>query len=230
MTDPSDAGTAWGDESGGCPVGRRRRGAALEQAIHSAALAQLAKHGLGALTMEGVAAAARTGKAVLYRRWACKEDLVLDALGCGMPNEDDFTGSSGHLRDDLIFAFTGMARFIGGPGGAILRNLMSSTGAGNPLLDMARTRLIEPRLDRLRRLIELGVQRGEARPSSATRTLAQVGPAVVLHRFLLYGRVTDEDVREIVDDVVLPLLQGRSDDAACAAGDGAGSAAATPQS
>jgi hypothetical protein len=28
-----------------------------------------------------------------------------------------------------------------------------------------------------------------------------------MHRFLLYGQVTDEDVREIVDDIVLPLLR-----------------------
>ena len=55
-----------------------------------------------------------------------------------------------------------------------------------------------------------GIERGEARPGAATRTLAQVGPAVVLHRFLLHGRVTADDVREIVDEVVLPLLRVRS--------------------
>ena len=45
----------WSAGSSSCPVGRRRRGPALLQAIHSAALAQLAEHGLGALTMESVA-------------------------------------------------------------------------------------------------------------------------------------------------------------------------------
>src|SRR3712207_3825436 len=61
-----------GPGSPACPAGRRRRGPALEKAIHEAALAQLAEHGLGSLTIEGVASAARTGKASVYRRWPSK--------------------------------------------------------------------------------------------------------------------------------------------------------------
>src|SRR3954452_8340436 len=211
VTEPIDEERDWPGDASACAAGRRRRGPALLNAIYSAALSQLAEHGLGALTMEGVAAAARTGKASLYRRWSCKEDLVLDALGCTMPNEPDIEHSSGRLRDDLLFGFGQMARFISGPGGAIVRNLVSSAEPGQPLMEMARSRLIEPRLERLCRLMEGAVQRGEARSGSVTAAVAQVGPAVVLHRFLLYGQVTDEDVRDIVDEIVLPLLRHAPD-------------------
>lgn len=64
----------------------RRRGPVLERAILDAALEQLSTVGWGGLTMEGVAAGARTGKAAVYRRWPSKEDLVADALEAGLPS------------------------------------------------------------------------------------------------------------------------------------------------
>lgn len=204
MTDRA-GGSSW-LEPFFCPVGRRRRGAELEQAIYAATLSQLAEHGLAALTMEGVAAAARTGKASLYRRWSTKEDLVLDAVGGTMPQADQADRSCGSLRGDLLSMLGQMASFVNGPGGPIVRNLLVTSEPGHPLQELARTRLVEPRLLGLTRLIEQGIARGEARPGTATLTLAQVGPAVAMHRFLLYGRISDDDVREIVDSVVMPLL------------------------
>jgi AcrR family transcriptional regulator len=188
-------------------VGRRRRGQELERAIFDATLSELAEHGLEALTMEGVATAARTGKASLYRRWATKEDLVLEAVGCSMPSPDDFEGSTGSLRTDLLRALGRMAEFVSSPHGRVTRSLMSTAEPDHPLLEMTRTRLIEPRLQRLRSFIEDGIERGEARPGTATMALAQVGPALVLQRFMLWGRVEQSDVLSIVDDVLLPLLR-----------------------
>ena len=46
----------------------RRRGKELEEALYDATLAELAAVGYGGLTMEGIAARGRTGKAALYRR------------------------------------------------------------------------------------------------------------------------------------------------------------------
>ena len=66
-------------------VRSRRRGDKLEHALYAAALAELADVGYGRLTMEGIAARARTGKAALYRRWPTKHALVLDALCHALP-------------------------------------------------------------------------------------------------------------------------------------------------
>jgi len=57
----------------------RRRGAKLEAALLQAAWDELTAVGYAALTMEGVAARARTGRAVLYRRWPSRSELVLAA-------------------------------------------------------------------------------------------------------------------------------------------------------
>lgn len=53
----------------------RRRGPVLERAILEAALEQLSTVGWNALTMEGVAAGAQTGKAAVYRRWPSRRSL-----------------------------------------------------------------------------------------------------------------------------------------------------------
>src|SRR5690242_10940175 len=72
------------DPAGSAPrptAPQRRRGRALELAIFEATLEQLTSGGFARMTMEGVAGAAQTGKAALYRRWPSKLELVLDALG-----------------------------------------------------------------------------------------------------------------------------------------------------
>ncbi len=82
-------------------AGTRRRGEALERAIFAAVIDQLAAVGYAGLTMDGVAAAASTGKAALYRRWPSKAELVADALGHALPAPED-APDRGNIREDLI--------------------------------------------------------------------------------------------------------------------------------
>src|SRR5664279_1296951 len=80
----------------------RRRGAALEEAILEAGAKQLVENGYPGFTFEAIAERAKTGKAVLYRRWPDKEALLLAVLahqGFGTPAEIPDTGS---LREDVI--------------------------------------------------------------------------------------------------------------------------------
>src|SRR5690348_12742634 len=58
-------------------IARRRRGAALEDAIRQAAFDELSEVGYATFSVESVAERARTGKASIYRRWPTKQALVL---------------------------------------------------------------------------------------------------------------------------------------------------------
>src|ERR1700758_350552 len=81
---------------------QRRRGEELEAALLEAAWDELAEAGFPKLTMESVAARAKTGVAVLYRRWPNKDELVLAAIrhyGETRPVEVPDTGT---LRGDLL--------------------------------------------------------------------------------------------------------------------------------
>src|SRR5271156_4746093 len=83
----------------------RRRGKQLEDALYDAALAELATVGYGGLTMEGIAARARTGKAALYRRWSSKHDLVQGALLYPLPPLPE-PRSDRSARGNLLAIFT----------------------------------------------------------------------------------------------------------------------------
>src|SRR5271168_838980 len=88
---------------------QRRRGEELEAAILGAAWDELVDAGFAKLTMESVAARARTGVAVLYRRWPHKDDLVLAAIqyyGSTHPVDIPDTGS---LRGDMIALLSGFS-------------------------------------------------------------------------------------------------------------------------
>src|SRR4051794_22556600 len=79
----------------------RRRGDALEKAIFDAVFEQLSAVGYAKLTMEGIAAAAQTGKAALYRRWTTKDDLLRDALEHALPVPSEIPEHD-NVRDDLL--------------------------------------------------------------------------------------------------------------------------------
>jgi hypothetical protein len=59
---------------------RRRRGPALEEALLDAAWTELTERGYDDMTIDAVAVRAGTSRAVLYRRWPNKQELVLATL------------------------------------------------------------------------------------------------------------------------------------------------------
>ncbi|EJF38202.1 transcriptional regulator, TetR family [Clostridium sp. MSTE9] len=82
----------------------RRRGEVLEEAILRAAWEELAEKDYVHLTMESVATRAGTNKAVLYRRWDNKSELVIAALRKHLPKITNEVPNTGSLRGD-VYAF-----------------------------------------------------------------------------------------------------------------------------
>src|SRR6266536_3554148 len=91
-------------ETGGTRDGEgrsRRRGAELEDALLQAAWEEVSAVGYANLTMEGVAARARTGKAVLYRRWPNRAVLILAAMRHRVGSIVSEIPDTGDLREDV---------------------------------------------------------------------------------------------------------------------------------
>ena len=82
--------------------GHRRRGPSLEAALLDAAWDELHIVGYAALTMDGVAARAGTSKAVLYRRWQNRGELILATLHMRRPMVSGEVPDTGNLRGDVI--------------------------------------------------------------------------------------------------------------------------------
>ena len=190
---------------------RRRRGPQLESALLDAAWKELVDVGFASLTMESVAARARTGIAVLYRRWANKDQLVLAAIehyGNAHSTEIPDTGT---LRGDLLALLTSMSKaratFMAVAAAAGFSGLLTSTGL-TPA--QAREKILGDQRVRGDQIIyRRAHDRGEI-------DLDRIPPAVlampfdlVRHDLLMnLGPVKPERITSIVDDIFLPLVTG----------------------
>lgn len=187
-------------------VRTRRRGQALEQAIYQAALDELAAAGYPGLTMEGVARRAGTGKAALYRRWASKKELVLDAMLRALPHPEEIARSSS-IRDNLLAALTIMADTLAGRGAYPGFDVMAQVLREPELRQAFAARVIEPRLQMIHAIVRQAAARHETRHEAATPLIARTGPALVLQAFLLAGKSPSRtELARIVDTILMPLL------------------------
>ncbi|GAB4100904.1 TetR/AcrR family transcriptional regulator [Sinomonas halotolerans] len=183
----------------------RRRGEALNRAIFEAVLALVEEDGYAGLTMERVAARARTGKASLYRRWDGVPALAMDAVRDAMPGPGAIP-DRGSLREDALAVLGLAAEQLRGPVGAALRGVL-----GEALRDPDPDRIAAlsrgSALAMMRTVAERAAARGECPASCLTETRLEAGPAVMRQRFLLGAGGLDAAFLEaIVDEVVVPLL------------------------
>ncbi len=192
VAEGSDTTVVTVDTAGRAPSeapAQRRRGATLEQAILAAAFAELCDVGYGAFSVENVAARARTGKASIYRRWPAKAELVLDALIAELPSPCDIGLAPQDRLDDSVTTAQALhlvgetiARIMTSPAGAAMRSVKLEAVGDRRLADLIDERFQAPRREALLGILRRGVARGEVRPDAATPVVADVLPALLLHR------------------------------------------------
>jgi AcrR family transcriptional regulator len=191
---------------------QRRRGAALEDAIRRAAFDELSEVGYTAFSVEAVAARARTGKASIYRRWPTKQELVMDALLMVLPTPED-CGIQMQFDDSLttVQALYNVARAIAtvitSPAGDAMRTIKCEAVTDPELAALIDERFQAPRRAAMLDLLRRGVDRGEVRPGAATQLVADVLPAVLMHRvIMLRERLGEREIRQIMEQVFIPLI------------------------
>jgi len=186
---------------------QRRRGEELEAALLEAAWQELVEVGFARLTMESVAARAKTGVAVLYRRWHSKDDLVLAAIrhyGTTYPVDIPDTGS---LRGDMIAllsSFSSARVSFAATVSAVFSGLLASSGL-TPA--QVREKVLADRPLWSDRIFARAHERGEI-------DLGRVPPAVLTMPFdlmrhdmlMTYRPIPPERVLAIVDDLFMPLV------------------------
>ncbi|MBK3579135.1 TetR/AcrR family transcriptional regulator [Streptomyces sp. MBT65] len=190
-------------------VSLRRRGAVLERAILDAALEQLSTVGWNALTMEGVAAGAQTGKAAVYRRWSSKEDLVADALQAGLPRLEG-PPDLGNVREDLLALCTRARDAMFSRPGFALRAVIHEcdTAQAERFHGVIFEGVVEPTIKMLRDAINRGIERGEVRSDASNSYVFDAIPAMMMYRSKMCGSEwVDRDIEEMIDQLMLPLLR-----------------------
>jgi AcrR family transcriptional regulator len=181
----------------------RRRGAVLEEAIVAAAWEELAERGWAGFGIEGVSTRCGTAKAVVYRRWRNRVELVQDMLARITASPYGAHRSSGDLRTDLIGFLRDMAGFLDGPYGEAVRGSMYE---GDP--SKRASVLVGPVVvGRVDRILEDAVARGEL-PRMPSPAAANLGHAVAMSEFLHTGAApSGHAIDVLVDELWLPALE-----------------------
>lgn len=189
------------------PVRKRRRGAELETALLDAAWDELIAIGFQELTYEAVAARAGTSRAVLYRRWPTKRELVLAALSRKAPPVPNEPPDTGNLRSDVIALLRFIVRRMHDLA-PVRQVLAAEQGADTELSAYLASRNREPGGDWMRTVLDRAAHRGEIDSAASLPDRLVALPVVLVLHELLMARHTpsDADLEEIVDLLFLPLV------------------------
>ncbi|WP_405801452.1 TetR/AcrR family transcriptional regulator [Streptomyces sp. NBC_01506] len=192
--------------------GRRRRGAALEEAILRAAADVLRESGVAGLTMDEVARRAGTNKNAIYRRWPNRVALGV-AVYRRSATAETTVPDTGSLREDALELLRRANSTWSSPYGEILRGLIAAAGGVPELLAELRDPAAGggPYEAAWLTVLHRAVARGEAPPEAAHPRVASTPTALLRDEYLTRGvpSVPDTVLTEIVDEVFLPLIHGR---------------------
>lgn len=179
----------------------RPRDVRADEAILVAVIELLAEEGFGGLTIDAVAARARVGKATIYRRWAGKEPLVLDALTA--TREVMAIPDTGSVRTDLAQVYAQMAEPVNQQTVVRLLPALAAEAAVNPdLADWLRAFVADRRAP-TRAVLERGRARGEIGVDIDLDLCIDLLTGPILYRLLFTGAPVDEALVADTIDLVL---------------------------
>jgi len=181
-----------------------------ESEILDAALVLLGRVGYDRLTMDAVAAEAKASKATLYRRWASKPTLVVDAIlrtkeALQAPEVD-----TGSLREDLMQMACGHGGLTDARSAEIMAGLVTALHHDPDFAVEFRTRVLGPKLEIGRRVFERARARGEITADLDLDLLSNALAGIILHRSFVLGLPADEKtVAQVVDEIIVPAATRR---------------------
>ncbi|MFB7862832.1 TetR/AcrR family transcriptional regulator C-terminal ligand-binding domain-containing protein [Streptomyces sp. NPDC056069] len=178
-----------------------------EAELFEAVICLLREGGYDSVTMEGVAARTKCGKATLYRQWGTKPRLVtaaLDRSRCAVFTGIDTGSLVGDLREAARVAASHRER------DAELMEAVSQAYIQHPDLRAAlRETVIEPEVAALDAMLRRAVERGEiAADNPAIGFVAPCFMGMLRIERLFEERFADASaMRTFVDAVLLPALR-----------------------
>ncbi len=166
----------------------------------------LQQHGYDRLTVDAVANAARASKATMYRRWPSKADLVLAAFIEGT-RSSSVPPNTGSLREDLMEIGRSVCEQSRAHA-STMRAVLNEMSHSPALSDAMQEKFVLQRKLVIDGVLAAAVERGEIDASAIREEVFDLLPGYLVFRALISNRApTEETVRTLVDDVLLPSLQ-----------------------
>jgi len=185
----------------------RRRGEALESALLDAAWEELQEAGYAGLTMEAVADRAGTSRAVLYRRWRSRPDLVIAAIRSHRPMLSGEIPDTGSLRGDVLALLLRMSSRLAQIGTETVYGLLGDYLGDAGQFARSQQDVLHMSAEVMETILKRAADRGEAR-SGVDRRIATL-PTDLFRNELFRSRTPPSEgtLVEIVDNVFLPLVR-----------------------
>ncbi|MCL2735926.1 MAG: TetR/AcrR family transcriptional regulator [Propionibacteriaceae bacterium] len=192
----------------------RRRGDRLIESIYDAAIEIIRDEGYSNLTFLRVARVARTGRAVLYRRWATPFDLTREimehtsaqALGGDLI---DLVADTGSLRTDLLHLMDLYQTIFTSTGPEIMNAMLFEMSQNNARIPVIKGDIAFRNAAIMEKILGYAAARGES--VTPVTDIAMTLPFDLMRaNFLWNQRPLDEDLRQrLVDEILLPVYTAR---------------------
>ena len=196
-------------DAGHTPPRRGRpRSEQADRAILAAAADLLAERGLSGMSIEEVASRAGVGKATIYRRWASRGTLALDAFLAEFQSQQPLP-DTGSLHDDLLAALRNWIRSVTRTSaGPVLAGLIAEAQLDPGLATAWRERVVEHLRAQHKVMLDRAVARGEISAKTDYDVVLDLMFGAAYHR-LLHGHrpLTDQFARSVVDMIMAGLRE-----------------------
>ncbi len=189
----------------------RKRDATRDAVILDAALSVLSTQGYDGMTIDLVAAEAGMARATVYRRWATKAELVLDAVSRLSQADVDVERlpDTGSFRTDMLAISASYDEEEQHVRLQVMVGLLSLAHADPRLAEAAMRSGIGPWIAAHRALMQRAIDRGEFPPADID-TLSQVIPMLYVARAVQRLPINGDLGDRLLDHVVIPALRGHA--------------------
>jgi AcrR family transcriptional regulator len=157
--------------------------------------------------MEAVAERAGTSRAVLYRRWRSRPELVVAAMRRHRPMLSGEIPDTGTLRGDVLAVLRRMSARLAEIGPETVYGIFGEYVSSPDTFGHLQDQVLYISVDVMTTILKRAAGRGEARPDVplrvATLPTDLFRNELLRHRTPPSGRVLDE----ILDEVFLPLVR-----------------------
>jgi AcrR family transcriptional regulator len=189
----------------------RPRSVTSQKAILATAIEILLEQGLTSMSMDDLAKRAGVSKATIYRWWASKELLALDALATEWalptPSPDLDTGS---LRGDLLARIhPWLGQLNEKPYERIIAGLLAQTQTDPEFAKLYRERFVAPRREETRNLLFRAIDRGEIGADTNLEVTLDLLYGPIYHRLLhRHAPLNDQFATQVIDAVIAAITCG----------------------
>jgi AcrR family transcriptional regulator len=172
-----------------------------KQAVLAATYALLTETGLGGLSVDAVAAKSGVAKTTIYRHWASRSALVLDA--CSQLSAKREAPDTGSLRGDLMLLAGDLARRLGAARWSrVLPSIVDAAERDAEVAEM-HSRLHKGLMEGFRAAIERAKERRELPAGyDVSQVLAAIVGPLFYRRWFSREALDDGFVKAVVEGVI----------------------------